>query len=310
MLEVRNLSKKYFLKPILQGISFSLEPNQITALVGVNGAGKTTLLKTMVNLLPYHSGEIFFKKKSLEKDIASYLKKVRFLGETNPLSDELTPMEYFRFVSRLWLIKEDKDKLNYFLKKLRIFERRNSLIKNLSKGLRQRVGLIASLLGEPELLILDEPFSGLDPRQILELRDFLLELKKTTSIFFSTHLLNEINQIADKVIFIHQGKIIGEEIIPPNDTFDNMLNDFPLENGYLIELIKNTLVNQKKLLNYFKKEKILYEKKNRFLWISNNSNLNINHLLATLNQTNNNVKKITFVKKNLENTFLHYLKKI
>ncbi len=307
LFEVTGLCKSYFFKSVLENINFSLADNEITALVGVNGSGKTTLFKAIIGLLDFQKGRVVFADHDLEQHPYFFRKHLRFLSEVNPLYEDLSVKEYFVFLNALW---RGGERLNDFLppllEKLRLADRQNSLIRNLSKGLKQRVGLIGSLIGSPKLIVLDEPFSGLDPRQIFEMRDFFLSLKKTTAIFFSSHLISEVSQLADKVIFLNQGKIIGEDRRLKDDFPQGVKSHFPSKNFYALQMTK-PLPTKNSVEDFLKKNGLKHLKKLNFLFIEQTPNLNLNQLFDLLNGSQIKIKEIKLLETDLESKFLNYL---
>ncbi len=328
LLQVKKLSKNYFSQQVLNQVSFSLNPNSITALVGVNGAGKSTLLKIISNLLSYQEGEILLNGKNLDREANYFQRKIRFLNEVNPIYEDLTVWEYLSYIDCIYgaMPKKPKQKKSLdaglekrifpLMEMLSILARKDSQIGNLSKGLKQRVGILASLIGDPELILFDEPFSGLDPQQIIEMRDFFFFLKKKVAILFSTHLLSEVNHLADQVVFINQGKIVGEEKIDSTNSLENNFSTrerkYSSENlhrifpsgFYRLDLskqIKEININQQDLsVKFVIDGNLLYLENKLFSFFD---------LFKQLKEKGCTVKKINLFEKKLEDKFLDYLKK-
>ena len=208
MIKVSNLTKTFGQLKAVDNISFELKPKIITGLLGPNGAGKTTTMRMLTGLITPDKGKILIGNKDIKKDPLGIKKILGYLPEENPLYSFLTVKEYLNFISEIKGIKNTKKEINKYVRDLGIDKVMNQKIENLSKGFKQRVGLSASLLGNPELLILDEATSGLDPNQRIEIRDYLKKIKKT--ILFSSHILSEVQQICDEVIIINEGKIIAQ----------------------------------------------------------------------------------------------------
>jgi len=208
MIKVSNLTKTFGQLKAVDNISFELKPKIITGLLGPNGAGKTTTMRMLTGLITPDKGKILIGNKDIKKDPLEIKKMLGYLPEENPLYSFLTVKEYLNFISEIKGIKNTKKEINKYVRDLGIDKVMNQKIENLSKGFKQRVGLSASLLGNPELLILDEATSGLDPNQRIEIRDYLKKIKKT--ILFSSHILSEVQQICDEVIIINEGKIIAQ----------------------------------------------------------------------------------------------------
>ena len=208
MIKVSNLTKTFGQLKAVDNISFELKPKIITGLLGPNGAGKTTTMRMLTGLITPDKGKILINNKDIKKDPLEIKKMLGYLPEENPLYSFLTVKEYLNFISEIKGIKNTKKEINKYVRDLGIDKVMNQKIENLSKGFKQRVGLSASLLGNPELLILDEATSGLDPNQRIEIRDYLKKIKKT--ILFSSHILSEVQQICNEVIIINEGKIIAQ----------------------------------------------------------------------------------------------------
>ena len=208
-LKAKFLSKSYKTKKVLNNISFDVFKGNILGLVGKNGAGKSTILKILSSLIDF-GGDVFINKKSIKNTDSEHKKNIGYLSENNPLYMDFYIQEYLTFIGNLnGLFKDDlekRKKLVIELCGLNSFQ--NEKISNLSKGYRQRVGIASAFIHDPDILILDEPTTGLDPSQILEIRELIKNLAKNKIVIFSSHLLNEINEICDKVIFLDKGNII------------------------------------------------------------------------------------------------------
>ena len=208
-LKAKFLSKSYKTKKVLNNISFDVFKGNILGLVGKNGAGKSTILKILSSLIDF-GGDVFINKKSIKNTDSEHKKNVGYLSENNPLYMDFYIQEYLTFIGNLnGLFKDDlekRKKLVIELCGLNSFQ--NEKISNLSKGYRQRVGIASAFIHDPDILILDEPTTGLDPSQILEIRELIKNLAKNKIVIFSSHLLNEINEICDKVIFLDKGNIV------------------------------------------------------------------------------------------------------
>ena len=208
-LKVNSISKIYRSKKVLNNVSFELNKGNILGLIGKNGAGKSTVLKILSSLIDF-GGDVLINQKSIKKMDAKSKKQVGYLSENNPLYMDFYISEYLNFIGNLnGLFKDSlqrRKKLVIQLCGLKNFE--NEKIKNLSKGYRQRVGIASAFIHDPDILILDEPTTGLDPSQILEIRELIKNLAKNKIVIFSSHLLNEINEICNKVIFLDKGNIV------------------------------------------------------------------------------------------------------
>lgn len=216
-IQVQNICKKMNKKTILKNISFEILQGEIVGFLGLNGAGKSTLLKIIAGYLPPCSGAVFVEEFSMEKDAQKAQKYIGYLPEQNPLYMDMYPKEYLDFVANLHQIsqKQKKEQTDFLIKKLDLKKEIHKKIKQLSKGYQQRIGLAASLIHVPKILLLDEPTTGLDPNQILFFRKWLKELSKEKTIFFSTHSLEEVASVCHRVIVLKKG-IISEDFYLKN----------------------------------------------------------------------------------------------
>lgn len=203
---VENLVKKYHHQEVIKGISFSLEKGEITGFLGLNGAGKTTTMKMITGATIPDSGSIKINGLSLDSQLIEAQKNIGYLPEHNPLYLEMYVREYLQFVVDIY--KVEKVKIEEVIQKTSLTSHANKRIEELSKGYRQRVGLAAAILHDPNVLILDEPTTGLDPNQIIEIRQIIKDLGKEKIILLSSHIMQEIQAMCDRVIILHQGEII------------------------------------------------------------------------------------------------------
>lgn len=210
MIELKNVTKKYGEFKALDNISFKIDKGEIVGFLGQNGAGKTTTMKIITGLIEPTEGQVFLNGEKLGKKNKI---KIGFMPENAPLYDSLTVKEFLTFMAEIKKIKKsDKKKMvENLTNELNLKSVENKIIKNLSKGYRQRVSLAGTLIGNPEILILDEPNVGLDPRQIIEVRNLITSLKKDHTILLSSHILTEVNEMCDRVIIIDKGKIIATD---------------------------------------------------------------------------------------------------
>ena len=203
---VENLVKKYHHQEVIKGISFSLEKGEITGFLGLNGAGKTTTMKMITGATIPDSGSIKINGLSLDSQLIEAQKDIGYLPEHNPLYLEMYVREYLQFVADIY--KVEKVKIEEVIQKTSLTSHAKKRIEELSKGYRPRVGLAAAILHDPNVLILDEPTTGLDPNQIIEIRQIIKDLGKEKIILLSSHIMQEIQAMCDRVIILHQGEII------------------------------------------------------------------------------------------------------
>jgi len=206
-LEIKNISKKYGNQEALCNISFSLNKGDIVGFLGPNGAGKTTLMKIITSTLKQDSGEVtVFGKSTISEEIETK-SVIGYLAEHNPLYKEMNVIEYLQFIASLYKIK-DFNIIENIISKTGLENEKTKKIEALSKGYKQRVGIAASLIHNPKLLILDEPTTGLDPNQLVEIRNLITEIGKDKIVLLSTHILQEIPKICNHIIIINKGKIV------------------------------------------------------------------------------------------------------
>ena len=209
MIEVTNLTKKYGDHVAVDHLSFRVEKGQIYGFLGPNGAGKSTTMNMVTGYLAPTDGTITINGKNMAKEPEEAKKAIGYLPEIPPLYVEMTVGEYLKFVAELKKVpkKEREQQIAKVMEMTHITDMENRLIKNLSKGYKQRVGLAQAILGFPEVIILDEPTVGLDPKQIIEIRDLIRELGKEYTIILSSHILSEVTAVCSSVVVINHGKI-------------------------------------------------------------------------------------------------------
>lgn len=211
MIDVEHVTKHYGQVTALDDISFSIQKGEIVAFLGPNGAGKTTTMRILTGFMPPTSGTVHIADYDCLEEPWEVKKHIGYLPETPPLYLELTVKEYLTFVGRIKRLEPDqlKERMKLIVHQTGLNEVQGRVIGHLSRGYRQRVGLAQALLHNPPVLILDEPTTGLDPNQIIEIRDLIKSLAGSHTIILSTHLLAEATAICQKVIIIHQGKIVA-----------------------------------------------------------------------------------------------------
>ncbi|WP_407404162.1 ATP-binding cassette domain-containing protein [Chryseobacterium sp.] len=207
-LEITHLTKKFADQTALNNISISINSNEIIGLLGPNGAGKSTLMKSIVGSIKIDEGSIFFNGKDITVDEIESRKKIGFLPENNPLYLEMYVKEYLQFVANIHKISESR--VSDVIELVGITPEKSKKIGQLSKGYKQRIGLAQAILHQPDLLILDEPTNGLDPNQIIEIRNVIKEIGKEKTILLSTHIMQEVEALCTRVILIHKGNILQD----------------------------------------------------------------------------------------------------
>jgi ABC-2 type transport system ATP-binding protein len=213
MIVVENLTKYYGTLPAIQGVSFRVEKGEILGFLGPNGAGKTTTMRILTGFMPATSGTATVAGYDVFKDSLEVRKRIGYLPENVPIYNDMEVWAYLNFVTEVKGVpkKLRKEKIQQVIKSCGLESVSNRLIKNLSKGYRQRVGLAQALVNDPEVLILDEPTMGLDPKQITDIRHLIKELATEKTIILSSHILPEVSMICQRVVIINQGKVVAED---------------------------------------------------------------------------------------------------
>lgn len=211
MIEVENVTKKYGNFIAVDNISFTVKDGEVVGLLGSNGAGKSTTMNMITGFIEPTEGTIKVNGYDVSRQPAKAKEQIGYMPEGTPLYNELTVKEFVTYMAELKKVsrKERKDKVEKVLYETGIEDVSNKLIRNLSRGYKQRVSLAGALIGEPKVIILDEPTVGLDPKQITEIRQLIKKLGKKHTIILSSHILSEVSQICEKVIIINKGKIIA-----------------------------------------------------------------------------------------------------
>ena len=218
MIEVKNLVKKYGDHLAVDHLSFHVEKGQIYGFLGPNGAGKSTTMNIMTGYIASTEGEVIINGHNILEEPEEAKKCIGYLPEQPPLYFDMTVKEYLKFAAELKKVPRDRreNQIKDVMKMVGITNMQERLIKNLSKGYRQRVGLAQAILGYPEIIILDEPTVGLDPKQIIEIRELIRKLAKNHTIILSSHILSEVSEVCDYILIINNGKLVA------SDTTDNL----------------------------------------------------------------------------------------
>ena len=244
MIKVRNLTKNYGNHLAVKGISFDIKPGRIYGLLGPNGAGKSTTMNILTGCLAATSGSVTVDGHDIFEDPIEAKKHIGYLPEQPPVYGEMTPREYLLFVAEAKGVPFEKSlrHVKEVMQLTQIYDVRNRLIKNLSKGYRQRVGIAQAMIGEPDVIILDEPTVGLDPAQIIEIRNLIKKLGKIKTVIISSHILAEISAVCDHVIIISHGNIVA------NDTLEHLEAEANRHNAIVLK-IKGAKDKAKRLID-------------------------------------------------------------
>jgi len=214
MIKVENLVKKYGDFVALNGVSFELVEGEVVGILGPNGAGKTTLLRLLVSFLEPTSGKVTVNNLDISQPLLQQKikSKIGYLPENAPLYEDMIVSEYLTFVGKMQGISSDDfyEKLSGVIEKCGLQEKKNAEISTLSKGYRQRVGIAQALIHNPDIIILDEPTTGLDPKQRIEIRDLIKEIGKSKTVILSSHVLSEVKATCSRVLIINRGKIVAD----------------------------------------------------------------------------------------------------
>ncbi len=259
MIEVKNITKRYGKAVAVENISFTIEDGEIVGLLGPNGAGKSTTMNILTGFLEQTEGEVIIDGFDTLKKPKKAKKEIGYMPEGVPLYTDLTVKEFVTYMAEIKQVekKSRKEKVEKIIEQTGLKDVEKKLIKNLSRGYKQRVSMAGALVGEPKILILDEPTVGLDPKQITEIRNLIKELGKTHTIILSSHILSEVSQICNKVIIINKGKIVAV------DTPENLENKVNNNNCIyvMVEDTENKVEQIKDKINGVKKIELVEENK-------------------------------------------------
>jgi ABC-2 type transport system ATP-binding protein len=301
-IKAENITKLYGKQKALDNVSFEIKTGEIAGFIGPNGAGKSTMMKIITGFIPQSSGNVFIDGKNIEEDIIGIRKLIGYLPEHNPLYLEMYVKEYLKYTAGLYLpTKQIKSRVDEMISRTGLHQEHSKKISALSKGYRQRVGLAQALIHNPEILILDEPTSGLDPNQIIEIRNLILEIGKEKTIMLSTHIMQEVEAICDKIIIINKGKIVA------NDSSKNIKKEISgKENVIIIEFGKKVKKENLLKLDFIIETKNIENNK----WaIVGEKNTDIRQLLFQYAvDTNNSVLSLQKQEKSLEDLFIEVTK--
>jgi ABC-2 type transport system ATP-binding protein len=274
---VNNLTKIYGSQKAVDAISFTIDKGEIVGFLGPNGAGKSTTMKIITGYLPASAGTATVCGLTVDENNNETKKKIGYLPEANPLYYDMYVREYLDFVTNIHEVKNKKEKIEEVIKTVGLIVEANKKIGQLSKGYKQRVGLAAALIHDPEVLILDEPTSGLDPNQIVEIREVIKKLGENKTVLFSTHILQEVQAICDRVIIINKGVIVADDKLS-NLIGKKHFNELRLE---IKEIVKEDVFNGIQNIKQLNANTWLFKTddadslKRKLIEITLNKNLNI-----------------------------------
>ncbi|MBE7057810.1 MAG: ATP-binding cassette domain-containing protein [Ruminococcaceae bacterium] len=228
MIEIKNLTKRYGQIPAVNDISLTIKKGEILGFLGPNGAGKSTTMNILTGYLAATSGTVSIDGFDIMDSPQEAKKRIGYLPELPPLYQDMTVNEYLKFISELKSVplKQRKRQLDEILYLVKLGDMQNRLIKNLSKGYKQRVGVAQALVGNPQVLVLDEPTVGLDPKQIIEIRKLIGALRHEHTIILSTHILQEVNAVCSNVAVINKGKLVASGSVSDFTASEGTVNKF------------------------------------------------------------------------------------
>jgi ABC-2 type transport system ATP-binding protein len=212
-LKAENISKNFGTQKALNHVSFEIQSGQIIGFLGPNGAGKSTLMKIITGFLQADEGQIFINGNNISDANSDFRSQIGYLPEHNPLYTDMYVTEYLNFTAGIYKLKNTKKRVAEVLRMTGLEIEKRKQIRELSKGFRQRVGIAAALIHNPGVLILDEPTTGLDPNQIIEIRNLILEIGKQKTVLLSTHIMQEVEAICNRVLIINSGSIVADNTL-------------------------------------------------------------------------------------------------
>lgn len=243
MIKVEHLVKRYGNRNVVDDLSFTVEKGQIVGFLGPNGAGKSTTMNMITGYISATEGTIEIDGVDIFEEPEKAKKKIGYLPEMPPLYPDMLVREYLNFVCDLKKVKKDKkdQMISKVMRRTKITDVSERLIKNLSKGYKQRVGFAGAMIGDPEILIFDEPTVGLDPKQILEIRDLIRDLSEKHTILLSSHIMQEVSAVCNQIIIINEGKMIVKDTPENISSHIDQTNELTLEVKGNKELVRSTL---------------------------------------------------------------------
>ena len=211
-IKVENLTKNYGPQKAIDGVNFKVETGEILGFLGPNGAGKTTALKILTNYMAANDGDVYIGGKSIKEHGEEIKKHIGYLPENTPLYMDMPVIDYLKFSGRLQGVPKEKieERVREMIRVTGLDKEKHKTIDQLSKGFRQRTGLAQALIHDPEILLLDEPTTGLDPNQIIEIRELIKRLGKHKTVILSTHILPEVEATSDRILIINEGQIVAD----------------------------------------------------------------------------------------------------
>lgn len=258
-LEAKNITKKYGSQKALDKVNFKINTGEIVGFLGPNGAGKSTMMKIITGFIKQNDGDVLVNNLNTKEHIKEIKQQIGYLPEHNPLYHDMFVKEYLSFVAKLYSVENHKEKVAEIIKKTGLEREQSKKIGSLSKGYRQRTGLAAALIHKPAVLILDEPTTGLDPNQIIEIRNLIKDVGKNKTVMLSTHIMQEVEAICNRVVIINKGKIIADKPVTEISKLTQTKKQ-----SVLAEFLENT--ETKNISGFSKTVSVKNIKKNTFIF--------------------------------------------
>jgi len=293
-IEVKNVSKFYGEQAALNNVSFKVNSGEIIGFLGPNGAGKSTMMKIVTCFLTKSEGEVKVCGLDVETESLKIRSKVGYLPEHNPLYLDMYIKEYLDFVAGIYKIKNKKERISEMITLVGLEKEQNKKIGALSKGYRQRVGLAQAMIHDPEVLILDEPTTGLDPNQLVEIRQLIKDIGKTKTVMLSTHIMQEVEAICDRVVIIKDGKIVADDTTAHIQQNDNEAQTVFVE--------FDTEISRNKLSQITGVDSVKHLENNQWLFESGSADIRVN-ISKYAQQNNLLVLTMRVEEKSMEEVF-------
>ena len=292
-IQIKEVSKIYGNQKAVNRISFSAKKGEIIGFLGPNGAGKSTTMKMLTGFIKPSSGSVFVNDIEVSKNTIETQKSIGYLPEHNPLYKDFFVKEYLQFCANIHQIKDAKNVINTIIEKVGLTAEAHKKINQLSKGYQQRVGLASAILHNPSILILDEPTTGLDPNQLVEIRALIKELGKDKTVLFSTHIMQEVEAVCDRVIIIKEGNIV----------IDKLLKDLQNNNQQVIEVTFQDELNSSVFQNIAQLTEVKKISKNNWLFAFESKEDSRPFLFDFAKENNLTILELKTKNQSLENLF-------
>ncbi|HOZ30478.1 MAG TPA: gliding motility-associated ABC transporter ATP-binding subunit GldA [Bacteroidales bacterium] len=295
-IKVKNITKIYGAQKALDNVSFEVRSGEIVGFLGPNGAGKSTLMKIITGFIPPTAGDVFVKDTNVLENNMEIRRIIGYLPEQNPLYTDMYIIEFLNFVAGIYKIKNRVQRIEEIIEITGLEPEINKKIGALSKGYRQRVGLAQAIIHDPDVLILDEPTSGLDPNQIIEIRNLIQNLGKKKTVLLSTHIMQEVDAICDRIVIINNGVLVADDI-----TKEIHIKGKSETGTLLVELMKP--INEKEFKSISGVKKIMSLEKNKYIIEFNSANDIRQDVFKLAVKLDNVVLSLQIKEKSLEQVF-------